>query len=181
MEYEINFKGKKAHFCNPEKGISANLNAVNFIYELNDFYNNRIKQDREEAYEIPYTTMNIGIIKGGTAINSIPANCQITVDFRIAKDYHIELIKNKIEELAKKYVADVNILGVLKPFLDKIDFIKRSETTNFMTEASFINGVKRIILGPGPITAHEVNEHISKESYNKLVKQYQDLIYRICE
>ena len=180
IEYEIYFKGKKAHSSNPEKGISANLNAVNFIYELNEFYNKRIKNDIEDAYEIPYTTMNIGIIEGGSAKNSIPANCKICIDFRIAKNQHIKLIKNKIEELAKKYIADINIIEIIEPFLDKIDFVNKIETANFMTEASFINNVKRIILGAGPITAHEVNEHISKESYNKLVKQYQDLIYKVC-
>ena len=180
IEYEIYFNGRKAHSSNPEKGISANLNAINFIYELNEFYNNKIKKDTEEAYEIPYTTMNIGIINGGSAKNSIPANCKICIDFRIAKNYHIKLIKNKIEELAKKYIADVNIIECIAPFLNKIDFIDKIETANFMTEASLIDNVKRIILGTGPITAHEVNEHISKQSYNKLVKQYQDLIYKIC-
>ena len=180
IEYEIYFKGKKAHSSNPEKGISANLNAVNFIYELNDFYNNKIRKDIEDAFEIPYTTMNIGIIKGGSAKNSIPANCEISIDFRIAKNCHINLIKNKIEELAEKYIAKVNIIEVIEPFLDKIDFIEKIETANFMTEASFISNAKRIILGTGPITAHEVNEHISKDSYNKLVKQYQDLICKIC-
>ena len=181
IEYEIYFKGKKAHSSNPEKGISANLNAVNFIYELNDFYNNKIRKDIEDAFEIPYTTMNIGIIKGGSAKNSIPANCEISIDFRIAKNYHIKLIKNKIEELAQKYIADVNVIELIEPFLNKIDFIEKTETANFMTEASLINNTKRIILGTGPITAHEVNEHITMESYNKLVKQYQDLIYKICE
>ena len=39
---------------------------------------------------------------------------------------------------------------------------------------------KRIILGTGPVTAHEVNEHITEKSYNKLVNQYKELIYKIC-
>lgn len=181
IELEIYFKGKKAHSSNPEKGVSANLNAVNFIYELNEFYNKVIKEDIEKAYEIPYTTMNIGIIKGGSAKNSIPANCEVCIDFRTVKNYHIKLIKNKIKELAKKYIADINIIELIEPFLDKIDFVDKVETANFMTEASFINNSKRIILGTGPVTAHEVNEHISKESYNKLVEQYQDLIYKICK
>ena len=180
IEYEIYFKGMKAHSSNPEKGISANLNAVNFIYELNEFYKNSIKNDEESAYEIPYTTMNVGIIKGGSAKNSIPANCEITIDFRIVKKEHTKLIKNKIEELAEKYIADVNVIESIEPFLNKIDFINEVKTANFMTEASFISNSKRIILGTGPITAHEVNEHISKESYRELVKQYQELIYKIC-
>ena len=180
VEYEINFKGIKAHSSNPEKGISANLNAVEFIYELNKFYNNKIKKDIEEAYEIPYTTMNVGIIKGGSAKNSVPANCQIYIDFRIAKKEHVKIINDKISKLAKKYLADVNIIEEIEPFLNTIDFIKDIKTANFMTEASFINNSKRIILGTGPVTAHEVNEYISKESYNKLVEQYKELIYKIC-
>ena len=59
--------------------------------------------------------------------------------------------------------------------------IKKCKTANFMTEASFVKNSKRMILGTGPVTAHEVNEKISIESYNKLVKQYEDLIYRICK
>ena len=31
IEYEIDFKGLKAHSSNPDKGISANLNAVKFL------------------------------------------------------------------------------------------------------------------------------------------------------
>lgn len=138
LEYEIYFKGVKAHSSNPEKGVSANLNAVNFIYELNEFYNNNIKNDMEDAYGIPYTTMNVGTIQGGSAKNSIPANCEISIDFRIANKNHIKLIKNKIENLAKKYVADINIIESIEPFLDKIDFIEQIKTANFMTEASLI-------------------------------------------
>lgn len=181
VEYEISFKGKKAHSSNPEKGISANLNAVSFIYELKEFYEKEIKTFKEPAYEIPYTTMNVGEINGGTAKNSIPAFCNISIDFRISNKEHIEIIKNKIEELAKKYIADVNIIESIDPFLDKIDFIQNIKTANFMTEASLIKGSKRIILGTGPVTAHEVNEHISKDSYKTLVNQYLELIQRICK
>lgn len=39
---------------------------------------------------------------------------------------------------------------------------------------------KRLILGTGPITAHEINEHISIDSYEKLIEQYKELINKIC-
>ena len=44
-----------------------------------------------------------------------------------------------------------------------------------------ISGAKRMILGTGPVTAHEVNEHISTKSYDELVQQYEKLIYKICK
>ena len=180
LEYEIDFKGLKAHSSTPDKGISANLNAVDFVYELKEFYENRIKTDLEEVYEVPYTTMNVGIINGGSAKNSIPANCNIAIDFRIANKNHMKIIKNKIDELSKKYLAEATIIEEIEPFLNKIDFIETVKTANFMTEASFIKNDKKIILGVGPITAHEVNENISKESYRMLIKQYKDLINKIC-
>lgn len=181
IEYEIYFKGIKAHSSNPAKGISANLNAVKFLYELNEFYNNEIINEKEELYDIPYTTMNVGTINGGTAKNSVPAFCKISLDFRIANKNHIQKIVEKIENLAEKYSAEINIIELLEPFIDKIEFIPEIKTANFMTEASKVSGVKRIILGAGPITAHEVNEKISVDSYNKLVNQYEKLIYKICK
>lgn len=181
IEYEIYFKGLKAHSSTPDKGISANLNAVDFISELKEFYNNNIKTDIQKIFEIPYTTMNVGIIDGGTAKNSIPANCKISIDFRTVTKEHQKQLKYKIEELAKKYSADVNIIESIEPFFNKIDFINKEKTANFMTEASLINNSKKIVLGTGPVTAHEVNEHISIKSYKKLVEQYKDVIYRICE
>ena len=181
IEYELYFKGLKAHSSNPAKGISANLNAVKFLYELEEYYNNEIKKDEEMVYEVPYTTMNVGVINGGTAKNSVPAFCNITIDFRIANEKHVSKIKNKINELAKKYLAEVNIIEETMPFADNIDFIDEIKTTNFMTEAGKVSGCKRIILGTGPVTAHEVNENISIESYRKLVKQYKEIINNICK
>ena len=181
MEYKIFFKGKKAHSSLPNKGISANMNAVKFLYKLDDFYNNEIKEEEEKAFNIPYTTMNVGIINGGTAINSIPAFCNITIDFRIIKKEHINIINKKIEVLAKMYSAEIQNLEIVEPFLDRVEFIERIQTADFMTEASMVKNSKRIILGTGPVTAHEVNEHITEESYNKLVDQYKELIYKICK
>ena len=180
IEYKIQFKGKKAHSSLPHKGISANMNAVKFIYKLNNFYESKIKKEEEKAFSIPFTTMNVGIINGGTAINSIPAFCNITIDFRIIKKEHIDKINKKIEELAKTYKADVNITELIEPFLDNVEYVDKIQTADYMTEASLVKNSKRIILGTGPVTAHEVNEHITKESYEKLVNQYIELIYKIC-
>lgn len=180
IEYEIVFEGKKAHSSTPDKGLSANMNAVKFLYNLDEFYNKEIKPEKIFDYEVPYTTMNAGIINGGTAPNSISASCKITLDFRIAKTEHIEKILNKVEELAKEYKAKVEILQLVEPFANEIDFLKEKKTTNFMTEAAMVKDSKRMILGTGPVTAHEVNENISEKSYEKLVSQYQELINKIC-
>lgn len=181
LEYELTFKGLKAHSSNPAKGKSANLNAIRLLAELDIFYNEKIKKFNEKSYEVPYTTMNVGLINGGSAKNSIPANCEVSIDFRIANKEHIKLIKEKMEILAQKYDCKINIIECIEPFIDNIDIISGTKTANFITEASFIKNSSRIILGTGPVTAHEINEYITEESYNMLVEQYKKLIEKICK
>jgi len=177
---DITFNGVKTHSSTPEKGKSANMNAIKFIYELEEFYNKEIKKDLNNNYEVPYTTMNVGLINGGSAKNSIPANCEISIDFRIIKSEHIDLLKEKMNELSYKYDCKINIFEEIQPFYNELEFINENKTANFLTEASLVKQSKRIILGTGPVTAHEVNEHITVESYKKLVEQYKNIIKKVC-
>ena len=119
------------------------------------------------------------IITGCKGLLSVSDKCESFIDFRIAKEEHIETIKQKINELSDKYKADIYYEIEIQPFFNKIDFLENEKTANFMTEASWVKG-KRIILGPGPVTAHEINEHISKKSLRVLVEQYKELIEKIC-
>ena len=181
FELELYFKGIKAHASNPQKGKSANIDAINALYELNNYYEKNIKIEEDTKYEIPYTTMNIGIINGGTGKNSIPDNCFVTIDFRALKLEHNNLILEKIKELGEKYKFNYKIIEKVEPFYNDIDGIDSKKTSNFITEASLIKNKNRIILGLGPVTAHEVNEHITEKSYQKLVEQYKELIKKYCK
>ena len=125
--------------------------------------------------------MNVGIIEGGSALNSVAASCKVGIDFRIANSGHINVIKTEVKKLADKYDCEIKILDEIEPFISKTKLAKEIKTANFMTEASFVKDSERIILGTGPVTAHEVNEYITEESYNKLVEQYKKLIIKICK
>ena len=179
LEYELEFLGIKAHSSNPEKGKSANLNAIKFLMELNEFYEKNIKIFENKSFEIPYTTMNIGVIKGGSEKNSVSAKCVATLDFRPVKKEHINDLKEKIEQLSQKYNCKYSIIECLEPYINKTNFSINVKTANFITEASLVKTKTRIILGAGPVTAHEVNEYISEESYLKLVKQYKEIIEKL--
>lgn len=177
LEYKISFRGKKAHSSTPEKGKNAIMSAINFINELNEFYEKEIKLDLNSNFEIPYTTMNIGKIDGGSAINSVPDACTFLVDFRTVNNTE-KNIEEKIEELKLKYLAEVQKINEIPSFFNKSNL--STKTTNFITEASFLK-TDCIILGAGPITAHEVDEYISSCSLNNLVEQYKNLIKDICK
>ena len=68
----------------------------------------------------------------------------------------------------------------MKSFYNDIEFLDETYTAGFMTEASFVEG-DRMIIGPGPMTAHEVDEHVSISSLRGTVEIYKTLINQVCK
>ncbi len=178
MEYRISFKGIKTHSSTPEKGKNAIMSAISFINELNQFYETEVKIEKDINFDIHYTTMNIGKIEGGSAINSVPDFCEFLVDFRTTNKNIEKKIINKLEILKEKYVANIQEINRLSAFFNESEL--STKTCNFITEASFLKS-NCIILGAGPVTAHEINEYITKESLQLLVTQYKELIEKSCK
>lgn len=176
LELEVEFVGKSAHSSNPAKGINSIEKCMNCLNELKEFYE-KLKLDNDDRFEIPYTTMNIGKIEGGKIINIVPNSCKVWIDFRVIKNEHRTKIFNEFDRLKEKYQMQYKIINDIKPFITER---KENKTTNFITEASFIESKNRIILGVGPINPHEANEYIAIESLEKLVNQYIQLIKNIC-
>ncbi len=178
LEFKILFKGIKCHSSNPEKGENAILKMIDFINELKSYYDLEIKSLKNKRFEIDYTTMNVGVIKGGSAINSVPAEAECLIDFRTTDIDLEKRILDKVNELSKKYDANITIINRLEPFYNDSKY--GNKTAGFITEAGFLPNEK-IILGPGPITAHEVDEYIEEESFYKLIEDYKNIIVEKCQ
>lgn len=176
IELKVEFKGKSAHSSDPEKGINAIEKCIKFFDELKRFYDN-LKLETDNRFEIPYTTMNVGKIDGGKSINIVPNKCIIDIDFRVINNEHKIKIFEEVNRLKAKYQFEYKIINDIKPFITKSE---KSKTTNFITEASFIQSKNRYILGAGPINAHAVNEYITIESLDKLAEQYKQIIDELC-
>ena len=184
IEFCVTFTGKSAHSSTPELGENALYKALDFIKELKAFAN-ELKKEQLSLYEVPYTTFNLSKINGGNEINKVPDTCEITIDFRTITKDHNERIIDKISVLTEKYQAKNNILNNLNAAVtNNEDIIKKMETLtkqkviglNYVTEASFLPEKKIIILGPGPITAHQKDERIQKDSFNKCQEIYKKMI-----
>ena len=89
---KVRFHGKAAHAGNnPWDGRNANVAAMKFAlaaYEL---------ADAELG-----TTVNPGVLKGGSAPNVISDTCEVQIDIRYWKDEDGRALKAKIEELVGK-------------------------------------------------------------------------------
>ena len=180
LELSIDFYGVKCHSSTPDKGINAIYQCVDFIKELQEYYK-ILKQDIINDFEIPYTTMNIGMINGGETVNSVPGKCNISIDFRIASKTHINKIKKDINDMLKKYNSKLYIKQSINPNINKndISFLEKisskKQTKCYLTEGSYINK-NFIILGPGPDTSHQKNEYIEYESLKRTSELYKEII-----
>jgi len=72
--------GHPAHSAFPAQGINAIHLAGDFIARLRA-RQAQIEQSgpRDPAYEVPTTTLHVGTIHGGTALNIIPATCELAL------------------------------------------------------------------------------------------------------
>lgn len=181
LELRIEFYGIKCHSSTPNKGISAIMETIKFITELNNYYEKEIKKDLVNDFEIPYTTMNIGMINGGETVNSVAGKCEITIDFRIVKEEQLTIILRKIQTILKKYKSNLIVKQKIAPKINNSDitFLEnistKKETKCYLTEGSFIDK-NFIILGPGPDTSHQKDEYIEYSLLKKTESLYQTII-----
>lgn len=187
LEYIYTFNGTTTHSSTPIEGRNSNKNAVRFLNKMLDF-EDKLKENTTDMFSIPYTTMNLGIVNGGTAMNKVPDHTTVYMDFRICnseKEY--PLIRQAVDDSLAPFDASYEIINDIPSFDKPSKYVSLYEEktgregVSFpgITEGSFFEGDK-IIIGPGPMTAHEVNEHITVESLNQITTLYKDMIDELC-
>ena len=184
LEFKISFQGVSAHSSTPFLGSNAILKAMNYVYELQTFAKS-LENETDNLYEVEYTTFNLAKINGGNALNKVPDYSEIFFDFRTISIKQESEIIDEVEKLTKKYNAKLEILNNVScaksdsnEFEKVIEGIcnKKCHGLNYVTEASFFKDKNILILGPGPITAHQKDEHISKSSFYETIGLYKKII-----
>jgi len=79
----INVEGREAHSAFPQQGVSAISTAARLIVHIEEAFASNVHQAPADAlFDPPRTTLNIGVIEGGTAKNIIPGRCGFLVEWR---------------------------------------------------------------------------------------------------
>ena len=183
IEYNFDFYGKRSHSSMIEE--SSNINCINFLHELLEL-NKYFQRKGNIDSDFNYSTMNYGIIKGGERVNIVSDHTYATCDFRIINNEESDHVIKYVDEISKKYNMKYSIGIKIEPFINEseiVDYyeeITNSKRKRFfgISEASILEG-NNIILGPGPITAHEDNEYISKYSLYNTVEIYKKIINKL--
>jgi len=179
-------RGREAHSSRPQDGVNAidaAASLVSYLYRLCDELAETARDDR---FEPPYTTFNVGQITGGDAINIIARECLLNWEFRPIPgsdpDRIIACVEAwvKDELLPRMQATDPscyieNICEFVVPPLDAPDGsvpeviareatgLNSTGTVAFVTEASLFAdaGIPAIVCGPGDIAqAHQPDEFI---------------------
>jgi len=201
-EYSTYFTGLAGHGSAPDKGVNAIEYAIRFINKLMELREELKKREpKNSVFTPPYSTLQIGRIKGGLARNVIADQCSVDWELRPVIPEDGEFVNKKIES----YVNNV-LLPEMKKVYPKsnikkeiigeiIGFTKeeKSEAVNlicnltgdnsrdvvsFGTEAGLFQelGISTVVCGPGSIEqAHKIDEFVSFEQLKKCL----DLLIKI--
>lgn len=91
LKYRFRVFGKAVHASKCDEGISAIAEAAHKILELE-----KIRDGGGWGM-----TCNCGLISGGTAENSVPAECTFTADIRVTNAEETELAKETVRRIAE--------------------------------------------------------------------------------
>src|SRR3546814_13000068 len=75
--------GHEAHSSQVQRGVSAVMTAARLITFLDDMMaRNKANADPDCPFVPPYSTIHVGVVNGGTALNIISRECSLTWDVR---------------------------------------------------------------------------------------------------
>lgn len=106
--------GKPAHSGFKWKGINAIEKMAKVINGLEKLQE-ELEKEPSSIEGMKYTTINVGVIHGGTKSNVVPGSCEVEVDIRIIPEHSIELILYRIQEAVEKLkVEDPDMAIIIK-------------------------------------------------------------------
>lgn len=192
-------KGREAHSAYPALGESAVFRAARLISRLEGI-GEQIKSERHEGFNPPFTTLNVGLINGGTAKNVIAGSCSFTLEWRPIPTqnptYILNLLNEAIEEEKKtdsEFECEINSgrndsgfetsedSALVKLLEDATG--KKSGSVAFGTEAAQMTllGSEAVVLGPGDIReAHRTGEFVPIDELERCVQVLSHAITKLC-
>jgi acetylornithine deacetylase len=189
LGYRVTAHGLEAHSSLAPIGVNAIYMACDLIAEIR-----RIQADlaahgaRDGDYEVAYTTLHVGKISGGVAMNIVPNETSFDFEIRYLPQDDGEAIAARIREAAEKVAAGFRQVFADARFTfadlqsypamdtpvdsDVVNFVRALTGGNstgkitFGTEGGLFQkelGIPAVVCGPGNIAvAHKPDEYVSE-------------------
>ena len=197
--------GRAAHSACPDRGVNAIHIAGDLVASIRRRQSGIVAAGhRDDAYEVPYTTLHVGVIQGGTALNIIPSRCDLEFEVRnLPADDSValvEAIRADAAAISRSMSDDADIRVTIEtthqyPGLDtaadaEVVELAASLTgqrerikVGFGSEAGLFSsrlGIPSVVCGPGSIDqAHKPDEFVDLDQMRRCDAMLDALLDRL--
>jgi acetylornithine deacetylase len=205
--YRCAVRGREAHSALTPQGVNAIEYAAKLIVYVRQMADRmRDLETRDNLFDVPFTTLQTGVIKGGTAANIVPRDCELQFEFRYLPGTDPDRLEREIREYAaqvlepemRRVAPDTGIEIETKSEIPGLDSqpdeamttlaksLARKNTIGkvaYATEGGLFQraGIPSIICGPGSIEqAHKPNEYIALEQVALCESFMERLLEELC-
>jgi acetylornithine deacetylase len=205
-EYKTRFRGLEGHGSTPDRGVNAVEYAVRFVHRLLGL-KDQLKgmASPGSRFEPPWTTVNVGVLKGGVAQNVIASSAEIEWEMRPVQKSDADYVKFDLagycqDELLPKMQAvfadatiETEVMGEVDGLVpaDRNEAVRivselvganQADLVPFGTEAGIFQslGMDVVVCGPGSIEqAHKADEFVSLDQLMRCLSMLEGLVQKI--
>ena len=208
MAARARFTGRAGHSALAPFAVNALYLANDFITILRDVQADLQASGGQDAdYDVPYTTLHVGRISGGGALNIVPHHCELDFEIRnLAQDDPQEILQRlkraaqQIADTARTDAPEANVeIEVFNTYPDLatppgaavVGFVKFLTGANgsykvaYGTEGGLFNqrlGVPTVVCGPGDMAqGHKPDEFVSEAQLTACDVMLSNLVARLVE
>jgi acetylornithine deacetylase len=201
MRLELTFRGKAAHSGYPHLGRSAiepAARAITALAALRAGMETERPAHGEHFPEVPYPALNIGLVRGGSAVNVIPDRCVIQISIRLLPGMKAEDMTERVRaavttalpgdpfELTALGESPAMMLEEAAPLHRELCGLmgqRGTESVAFATDAGWLQtaGFHCVVWGPGSIeVAHRPNEFLPLAEFERAATLLDEIVHRRC-
>lgn len=204
----VNCQGREAHSALAPTA----LNAIHLVCDMISFIRNMQEEiscssAQDSDYDIPYTTLHVGKIEGGVALNIVPNQSSFLFEIRNLQEDDPEILLNRIKEHAETLLkplragfpeaaVDFTITNTYPPLstaqdAEVVSFVKSLTGSNATIKVAFgtegglfssVLGIPTVVCGPGSMEqGHKPDEFITVEQLDKCDEMLDNLLDRLVD
>lgn len=196
--------GRDTHSSRTDQGASAIGAAARLVAHIDELADHLAAEGvRGAGFEPEYTTVNVGTIAGGQALNIVPRTCGFEWEYRCVPGDDVDDIQQRVESFARDQVlprlrevapeadivterlADVPALepdgnaGAADVLL-ALGLYEAVQAVSFGTDASALQraGLPTVVCGPGSMAqGHQVDEYIEISELARCDEFFRSLVH----
>lgn len=201
--------GREGHSALAPMAVNAIYMAVDFINVLREIQDRLAREGAQDSdYSVPYTTLHVGKINAGVALNIVPNKCEVLFEIRSLNEDNPDVLMDEIraradeivtryQEIAPEVAIEIEPTPNTYPGLatppeeEVVRFVKSLLGANdtmkvaFGTEGGLFSqkvGIPTVVCGPGSMEqGHKPDEFVSVDQLAKCDAMLANLVARLEE